>query len=445
MNKVSLKTNKVFFAKETPRVQQLAEKIGIVVPSVHTALFQAIYTPIEDANSNGVRLSQKAVDEALPKMIGAQSNINHFGKGFVVGIILDAWINETKEVEIIFTFAKEVYEQEYHQALEAMAEGKLTVSFELLSETQTQEKLADGTVLLNDIDFTGVGVLIGKNPGYKNAKVYEMATLYRDKAKNSEKELMFASQIMESCEKVLSEVNDIEKQGGSKTMELTEDQKKIVSDRRTELEGFLSEEVKDEDLLDDVKYAEFQKNKADATESKEEETAEEEKEEALQRNRVVHVETQETEADGKSVLVEQTTVVDVIDWEAKVKEAVAKVADLEKTVEEQKAEIETFKAEETKREEAERKAAIDEVKASLKDNVYAKDFSDEDYLNTEKVEKAQLLKERDDLKAEVEASRKSDVKKEEVNAEDQNDLPTGHVEDQPQLNPRKIIAKIGKK
>lgn len=203
---ISLVTKKVFVSKETTRIEEVAKKLGIILPSNHTAIFESIYAPIEEANNNKIRLAEETVKETLPNLIGSQANLNHLGKGFLLGIILDAWINEdTNDIHIIFTFAKNIYQDEYMAALEAMTENKLSVSFELGSDLDTADNLSDGTTRLNDIEWRGVGVLIGKNPAYKNAKVYEFAETYKQRAIESEKEVLYASEIIKQCDVILSE------------------------------------------------------------------------------------------------------------------------------------------------------------------------------------------------------------------------------------------------
>ena len=80
-NKYSLKA-KVFGAEITPEISQIAEKVGIILPSTHTAIFKTVYAPIEEANDNGVRLAKDAVYRALPGLVGSQVNLEHLGKGF---------------------------------------------------------------------------------------------------------------------------------------------------------------------------------------------------------------------------------------------------------------------------------------------------------------------------------------------------------------------------
>ena len=407
-------------AEETEKIIEVANKIGIILPSTHTALFQAIYSPIEEANLNGIRLSKHAVEKALPGLIASQSNLEHLGQGFMIGVILDAWINSSNEIEIIFSFAKNLYADEFERAKDLMQSGKLSVSFELLAETDAQEHLDDGTIKLHDIDFQGVGLLLDNPPAYPGAKVYEYAKQIKERLSHIEDKELICASVIKTCDKILSEehpneptsiedilwttittrverhihvvkididgngeskgtfgddeephthkvvnyqiqakqghahrlieellakrkedINKEQNQGGVKSM--TDEQKKLIEKLRAEL-GDFAKDVKDEDLLDATVIAELRKAQKEAKDAK----AEKEK------------------SDSEKA-------------EDRIKELEARVEELEKSLEAKDSEIEAV------RENAEK---IGKTKVQLKDNDFAKDFTDEDYLDDEKVEKA---------------------------------------------------------
>lgn len=515
MNKQTHKLKgSVALAQETSQIVEVANRLGIVLPSTHTALFKSVYAKIEEPNGNGIRLAKDAVESSLPGLVGSQVNLEHLGMGFIVGIILDATLNADQEIEVVFTFAKNIYKEDYIRALEKMQEGKLAVSFELMSERDSQEHLSDGTIRLHDVDWQGMGFLIDAEPAYKKARVYEMAEIYKQRANDSLQELVYASKIVKSCDDVMkaymidqdglsmgvtsvsdqhfhvyklnetggagktiatfgndedhvhevkdgfvleadghthsfmdqvlaekhvvqeSKTNKEENQGGVKIM--TEEQKSKVAQLRAELEGYLPENISDDDLLVEAKVEEIRKAKL-------------EKEEAMKRTQEVNQKTETVDDGSKTTNTEVTTVTEVIDWEAKVKVSDAKIVDLEVIVEAQKKELETlktenegFKAEAKVREEKAKADQIAKIKADLKDNQFTKEFKDEDFLDEVKVKEAKMLKENADLKAEN-ANLKKSVKKEEVKASESTDvLPTGSEENNEE-NPRMLIAKMGGK
>jgi len=174
-------------------ILKIAAKRGIQYPSPHLAIFKSVYAKIEEANGNGVRLSKKAVEESLPTLVGKQVNFNHQRQGAICGYILDAWLNNREEIEICFAFFKDVYHDEYAEAIDLMENGNLTVSFELNSEKATQDHLSDGTRRLNDINFAGVGLLLNEKPAYAGAKVFEMAKKAVAYIFNPNGDLMFAN------------------------------------------------------------------------------------------------------------------------------------------------------------------------------------------------------------------------------------------------------------
>lgn len=188
-------------------ILKIAAKRGLQYPSPHLALFKSIYAKLEDANGNGVRLATKAVEEALPTLIGKQVNFNHQRQNAICGYILDAWLNKNDEIEICFAFFKDVYPEEYQEAIDLMEEGKLTVSFELNSEKSTQEQFKDGTRRLNDINFAGVGLLLNEKPAYAGAKVFETAKRVVSYIFNPNGDLMFANK--NECQELMKALSNV--------------------------------------------------------------------------------------------------------------------------------------------------------------------------------------------------------------------------------------------
>ncbi len=387
----------VSLAEETDRIKAVADKLGIILPSTHTALFKSVYAKIEEPNGNGVRLSKDAVLSSLQGLIGSQVNLEHLGEGFIVGIILDAWLNEAEEIEVIFSFAKNIYKEDYIRALEKMQEGDLSVSFELSTETDSIEKLPDNTIRLHNIDWQGMGFLIDAPPAYKKAKVYDVATLIKKRAMDSEKEILYASKIVESCEKIIKKAYMVDQDGLSLGVTSVKDNhfhvyqldetgnsgKTIATygegknHEHVIKEGFVIEaDNHSHDFMDQVlakknvvreKKVEEQTNQGGAkimteeqkqlvaqlraeleghipenisdddllVEAKVEEIrkAKTEKEEALKRTTEVNQKTEVTDNGSKSEIKETTTVTEVTDWEAKAKEAEAKLAEVKAELE----------------------------------------------------------------------------------------------------------------
>lgn len=529
MSKQKIKLHaKVYDAEHDKDLIEIARKRGIQIPSTHTALFKSIYAPIEEANRNKVRLAKEAVETALPGLVGAQVNFEHYRRGFIVGFVLDAWINANDEIEIAFTFAKSVYTEEFEKAKSKLEKGELTVSFELLSGKSSQEFLEDGTVRLHDIDFQGVGLLLDHPPAYEGAKVFEMAKKYKQRA-NSEKELVYASEIIQKCDTILNEsqndtlqisikvrtstneehwhqaeidldgngktistfgedndthkphihpianfvigqadnhihillqkalyklknafevaknleqdalqkeVNELSKKEGGK-QSMNEEQKEILAQRKNEL-GDFANDVSDKELLDDAKYEELKKAKADSEskDSKEKvENAEtEEKTEDKVEDKTKEVESEkeseeksddeaekseESEEEKEEEKVEDKESDDdkseeeKDDDEATSKESEESIDDLKSEIEELK---ETLKAKDSELEEVRVNAEkIGKLKVELKDNPYVAKFKDEEYLDDAKVENVRIKHENDQLKAKLETKEK--IEKTEKKAE----------------------------
>ncbi len=469
--------------EDSQQISEIAKKRDIKIPSVHLGFFKTIYAKIEEANLNGIRLGKKAVEDALPGLMGAQVNFEHLGAGFVMGNILDAWINSDEQIEVVYSMFKSLYPDEYETSIELAKEGNLAVSFELLSERDEQETLDDGTIRLNDIDFVGMGHLMDNPPAYPEAKIFEFAKRCKERLSNiKDRDLVCASVIEKACNEVLEKedinadkwspdiwnnfpdssfaviepaflngrsgdfkarhlafkdrtgridltnwriaqdkVNEILPVTDSITTEelrkqakeeldihteesiiaqknkeelnqMTDEQKKLIEKLRAEL-GDFAKDVKDEDLLDETVVAEIRKVK-DA--KAEEEKSKKAKELAFKIDSVEIRTFSLEEKDGVETVVETIKVVTTTDWNAML-EAKERVAELEASLEAKDSEIEAV------RENAEK---IGKTKVQLKDNDFAKDFTDEDYLDDEKVEKAI----QDQKDSETVAKRKEELK-----------------------------------
>lgn len=208
---------------------------------------------------------------------------------------------------------------------------------------------------------------------------------------------------------------------------MTEEQLKLVADLRAEL-GDFAKDVSDEELLDETKVAELRT-------SKEEERAEE----LAYRTNTVEIRTFDlVENEGIETITENVQKVTKTDYLA-MQEAVAKVEQLEETLKAKDSEIESV------RENAEK---IGKLKTELKDNIYVAEFSDEDYLDEGKVEQAKMKAENDRLKAEnEELAKKAKEAKAKVEAsqesnEDNDDLETGHDEDNETVSVSAMINRL---
>lgn len=419
-------------------IEKILEKREIVYPNNELAIFKTVYAKIEEPNGNGVRLGREAVLKALPTLVGKQVNLNHWRYGFIVGHILDAWLNKNDEIEIAYTFCKDIYKEEYKESLEKMADGKLAVSFELTTDLETAEKLEDGTIRLHDIIFTGVGHLINKKPAYSSAIVYQQACEILKRVEDNPN-LIFASEIKEQCNKIIADTNlqNNEQKGGRKDM--TDEQNKKIEALKAEFKDAVKD-WKDEDFLNDQKVEELRASLKPASAA----------EATVPATEAKNVEAENVVAESKSLSIEKyitlTTYKDdgtvetnykkecTYAWkdsegktqtetissdttavtsysEAQVAEKVAEAkAPIEKSVkdlsaenESLKAKVAEFEAKEATQKEAEKAKKIAAVKEELKDNLHAKDFKDEDYLNAEKVAQVKILKENEDLKAEIAA------------------------------------------
>jgi hypothetical protein len=179
--------------REEKELLGVLKKEGIECPHPSLGFFHFIYSPIEDANGNGVRLAEEAVENSIKQLRGTQANINH-ERIAGCGAIVDAWVNKSDEIEIVVSFFKNLFPKEYEYAVELYKRKKLFVSFELRTDKASVEVLADGTRRLHKIEWEGVGILMDVRPAYPNARALEMAMRIIEDAFNQEdKQLVYAS------------------------------------------------------------------------------------------------------------------------------------------------------------------------------------------------------------------------------------------------------------
>ncbi|RLJ03815.1 MAG: hypothetical protein DRP08_02965, partial [Candidatus Aenigmatarchaeota archaeon] len=273
------------------KIKSAIKKAGITYPHHSLAFFKATYAKFEDANLNNVILADSVRDD-VKYLIGTQVNQNHLREGYIVGSIIDAYVNKNDEIEIVFTFAKTVYNEQYEEALELMASGDLTVSFELMVSKENVEIVSGGAKRLTKVDFDGVGLLFGVKPAYPNAYVLETAMKILEKAFNQEdKQLVYASakditqkwvQIGSLIEKAINDKNIDEenKTEGESIMDKKTQDALLAKQKSFIIEEFgevVVEDWSDEDFLNQDKIDALRDSLKSELESEDVEESEEEK------------------------------------------------------------------------------------------------------------------------------------------------------------------------
>jgi len=217
MNRQTLNLTANVIASDTQELYDIARSKGIQMPHPALGIFKTVLCEVMKANGNGIRLAEKATEAAVSTLIGCQVNRNHLRSGNILGHAIDAKINKDNQVEAVCIFFKDIYEEEWENAQELFAKNELTVSFELSADIESQEKLSDGTKILNDYYFTGLGLLFGVKPACPRARVFEMATKKLTEKLNMERQsLIFANNqnsqksIMEVLNLMADEVKKIE-------------------------------------------------------------------------------------------------------------------------------------------------------------------------------------------------------------------------------------------
>lgn len=418
MNRESLKLESTIIASDTQELYDLAKSKGIQMPHPSLSIFKSILASIEEPNGNGVRLAKKATEAAVSTLVGCQINRNHLRTGYVLGHVIDASINKSNDIEIVCIFFKDIYAEEWEEAQELFAKGKLTMSFELSADVESQDKLADGTKRLNDYYFTGAGLLFGVKPACKKARVFEMAAKkLQEKLSMERQSLIFANNqnsqktILEVLNLMADEVKKIEetvvaeapKVEEPKVEEAKVEEPKAEEAKVEETATVTPEAPKAEEAKIEEPKAEVKAEEVPVEAPKAEEKAEEQKEEAqpmveAPKEVVVVTETKQVVTDtmkenSETIKVETETVrkiddvvkeerkemVEVTYTYAQMEEVKAgyekQIAELKEQIVSKEKEVETLKAAQVKEEKVEAKVEEPVVLATGHKKMEASDSS----------------------------------------------------------------------
>ena len=440
-------------------IKKALKKANIQYPHESLGFFKAIYAKVDGKtpNGNGVILA-KSVKDNVPYLIGTQVNRDHIREGYIMGSIIDSSINENEEIEIVFTFAKNVYPEEYELALELMKDEKLTVSFELSVDKKDVEVVEGRYRKLKNVSFDGVGLLFDIKPAYANAHVLETAMRIIERTFEHEgKQLLYASakditqkwvRIGELIEKALQDKSN---KGDIKMDKKANDallaaQKKLVSDEFGEevVKGWSDEDFLNQDKIDEVRES-LKATEEKVEDKKVEDKADEKADEKVEDKKVEDKAKESEETAEKTVVEEDVKINQKVTYDDEKNEEtieveserVVKRDDKIKVVEKTKSEV-TYSYAQVKEIKAEYELKISEKEKEiefLKENAqkiievrselgdFVEDLSDEDLLDDDKLEKARLQKRVNELETANEKEEDVDEKKPE-----DKDLKTGHEE-----------------
>jgi len=243
MNRENIQLMARIIASDTEALYEVARARGIQMPHPALGIFKSVLCEIEKPNANGIRLGTNATDAAVSTLIGTQINRNHLRTDNVLGHTIDAVINKNKEIEITCIFFKDIYSEEWDSAQELFKNNKLTMSFELSADVESQDKLSDGTKRLNDYYFTGAGLLFGVKPACKKARVFEIATKkLQEKLSMERQSLIFANNqssqksILEVLNLMADEVKKIEEVKVAEVVETPVAEEAVYAESEREIE-----------------------------------------------------------------------------------------------------------------------------------------------------------------------------------------------------------------
>jgi hypothetical protein len=162
---------------ETKELVELVKKRGIAYPNRNLAFFKTIYAELEVPNRNRVRLPKDAVIKGLPTMAGCQINFDHTGAHNICGFMLDSKI-EDNFVVVYGALFKEAFKEEFKKVQSKFANKELFVSFEIhrynAEGKDITSEMKDGTLRVDEITFSGCGLLLSERPACPKARVLNL-------------------------------------------------------------------------------------------------------------------------------------------------------------------------------------------------------------------------------------------------------------------------------
>jgi hypothetical protein len=377
MNRESLQLTAKIVASDTQILYDVAKSKGIQLPHPALSIFKSVLAEISKPNANGIRLGEKATEAAVSTLIGCQINKNHLRTGFVMGHIIDAQINSDKDIEITCVFFKDLYEDEWTDAQELFAKNKLTMSFELSADVESQTKLADNTRVLNDYYFTGAGLLFGVKPACNKARVFEMAAKKLQERLSVERQsLIFANNqnsqktILEVLNLMADEVKKIEETIVAEVVKVEEtvvaEAPKVEEVAKVEepVETPKTEEAKVEAPVVEAKVEESVVAEAPVVEPFiiVTETTQKVTDTMSENSETIKVETEVTKSVNDQVKEERKEVVEITYTYAQMEEVKTgyekQIAELKEQIASKEKEVETLKAAQVKEEKVEAKETV---------------------------------------------------------------------------------------
>ncbi|MHA1737409.1 MAG: hypothetical protein ACTSWD_02415 [Candidatus Heimdallarchaeota archaeon] len=438
-------------------IKKALKKANINYPHPSLAFFKATYAKFEEANGNNVILADSVKDN-VSDLIGTQMNKNHYRYGNIMGQIINAYVTKNNEIEIIFSFHKSVYADEYQQALDLMEQGKLTVSFELRVDKENVEVVKGGAKKLSKVDWEGVGLLFAVTPAYRNAFVLETAMKQIENLFQSEdRQLVYASvkNIAQKWAQIgqLIEETVVANNNGGIEMDKKTNDALVAKYKENLISEFGEDAVKDwsdEDFLNEEKIQALRdslspeekeveaseeeqdaENKASESEEEEQvsdeeaedkEEVEAEKFETVVEEKVKQTVTYDNEANTETVKTESERKVEQ-DGDVKVEEKV------EKETIYTYAQVEEIKAGYEKEIEFLKEFAQQVVVIRSEMGDFVAELSDEELFDEAKMEVAKLKKENAELKASQSLETAEEEKTEEVEEKKEEKVEEEKAED----------------
>ena len=168
-------------SKQKKELIDIAKKRGILAEgSTDLGIIKTIFAFVDTFNDNGALIPKDEMLKVLPEIIGKPMNRNHI-RDQIRGVMIDYEFVEKKKMIIAYaTFFKNIFEDEWKEALKLQKQGRLATSFEIYAPLNKRKVNSDGTYSLHELEVAGMGLLFNSKenpipPAFPNAKTLALA------------------------------------------------------------------------------------------------------------------------------------------------------------------------------------------------------------------------------------------------------------------------------
>jgi hypothetical protein len=164
-------------ASNDEELKKIIKSQGFNYPDRDLAYFKTIYLECDKLNKNNMMVPLEAAKKGIDTLAGKIINFDHLGKFQICGFVLQGKIEGNFVVAYCALF-KGAFKEEFPAIQKLFEDKKLFVSFEIHRTNDKGEdiliKQKDGTYLVSEVCYSGVGLLLREKPACAKARVLDL-------------------------------------------------------------------------------------------------------------------------------------------------------------------------------------------------------------------------------------------------------------------------------